>query len=193
MPILKWSKIKIDVDKDMSNKSIYNLKNLFVTDGLGGLENRIPKAYFDREIYLAIQGSSGQSLKLDVISNGDYSEILSYTDEHEVTAISWIDDWDIGTLTTFTKEGVVTGIMFTCEVWQRSGYHGYVRLLEDSVELASFMANVQEWVIKTIEVKTNKVTATYKIQAKVDASAFPLKIRNRHFYFREEYLGIKAE
>ena len=257
---VRWSKVKIDVDKDMNGKSLTKLKEVdaqifspqngfqiikspdrdsiriitpsgnmdvgpmgiyhahFFTDrpsfyfnknvlvngdahpyeneayNLGEVHRRWLNAWIGGDLGLGVIKSPGTTLTVDVIFDDAYVEVASMPTEttYDLRAGEEETDWKIGTLSTYTTNGIITGIKIQIES-RSSTYSAAYKLYEDGVEILSFgCGRSTAYRIYSGETKTTKKSATYEGKVKKSSKDGTVSIKNRQLYFKKRYLGIKA-
>lgn len=173
-----------------------NVRPVFDNQKDLGIRNmRWNDGWFAGSLALGVIKNIGDTLTVDVIYDDAYTEVASYLDETNTDTLSaWVDDWVIGTLSTYTENGIITGIKLQFE------YNNYddtdnwsYRLLEDGVEVMSFTLTANSSGTLSGEYNTLKTSADYKTQIySTSWQSENWKIRNRYLYFRKRYLGIKS-
>ena len=257
---VRWSKVKIDADKDMNGKSLTNLNEVnaqifspqngfqiikspergsiriitpsgymdvgpknpvwahFYTDrprfffdrgvsvcgalfpyvndrfDLGKVYSRWINAWIGGNLGLGVIKSPGTTLTVDVIFDDAYVEVASKPTEttYDLKSGEDVTDWDIGTLSTYTTNGIITGIKIQIES-RSSTYNARYKLYEDGVEILSFYCgNSTTYRIYSAETNTTKKSATYEGRVVKTNDSGTVSIKNRHLYFKKRYLGIKG-
>lgn len=185
----------------IKNNDVLRLSLVSVFSGLdklidlGRRENRWLNGWFAGSLAVGVIKNIGDTLTVDVVYDDTYTEVASYLDETNAYDLAtWVDDWVIGTLDTYTENGIITGIKLQFE------YNNYdsdddwsYRLLEDGVEVMSFNLPANSTGTLSGEYTTLKTSAEYKTQLySLAYNSDNWKIRNRYLHFRKRYIGIKA-
>jgi len=237
---VKWSKVKIDTDKDMNAKSLKNLKGIqvrWIKDldldyvdlkiypneiqhllsgsfwfryghqkrfypvidkdaSIGQAMNRMNEGWFAGNLGLGVIKNVGETLTVDIIYDDSYSEVASYLDEqvYNLNNGDSVVDWDIGSLTTFTENGVITGIKVQFDAYHSQIGTIHYKFLENGVEVYSQAITAHlNYSTYSFELNTLKTNATYRgVVVNNSGETLNAYIRNRYMYFRKRYLGIKA-
>lgn len=257
---VRWSKVKIDADKDMNGKSLTNLnevnaqifsplngfqiikspyrssfriitrygymdvgavnnyymhfysdekpfyfnKSVVVDDlvrpyknnayDLGHVYYRWLNAWIGGNLGLGVIKSPGTPVTVDVIRDEAYVEVASMPTEttYDLKEAEDETDWNIGTLSTYTANGIITGIKIQIESLS-STPNAIYNLYEDGDQILSFYCgNSSEYRIYSAETNTTKKLATYEGRIFKSVDSGTVSIKNRHLYFKKRYLGIKA-
>lgn len=257
---VRWSKVKINADKDMNGKSLTNLNDVdaqifsvqnkfkitkspdrdnvriitpsgyvdigpenafnahFHTDrqqfyfdkqlwvngkvypaqteayDLGEMNNRWLNAWIGGNLGLGVIKKPGTPLTVDVIYDDAYVEVASKPEKHSYSYVTGgiAEDWIIGTLSTFTANGIITGIKIQIEALSPSSSAVY-KFYEDGVEILSFQCGKSsKYTIYGAETNTIKKSAWYRARVVKTTSEGKVEIKNRRLYFKKRYLGIRA-
>jgi len=257
---VRWSKVKIDADKDMNGKSLTNLNEVnaqifsqqngiqiiksperdsiriitptgymdvgsinsewahFYTDrpqfyfdrsvcaygalfpyindtfDLGKVDRRWVNAWIGGNLGLGVLKRPGTTLTVDVIFVDAYVEVASKPTEttYDLKSGEDVTDWDIGTLSTYTTNGIITGIKIQIESRSSTDTALY-KLYEDGVEILSFYCgHSTTYRVYSAETNTTKKSATYEGRVIKYNDPGTVSIKNRHLYFKKRYLGIKG-
>lgn len=164
------------------------------TYDLGEMYRRWLNAWFAGSVGLGVIKSPGSTLTVDVIYDDYYVEVASdHTLKiYDMDVDQIADDWQIGTLSTFTANGVVTGIKIQIKS-AATTQDAIYRLYEDGVEIVSFYCGSSaDFIIYSAETNSIKRAATYEGKVIKTTKAGIVSIVSRYLYFKKRYLGIKA-
>jgi len=217
MPILKWSKIKIDTDKDMnaksltnineiglnkiitgvdmSGKSLMNVENIYINNNLGSESQRVKNAYFLGDLYLGFIKDIGSNLTVSVLKEEDYYEKASDLAErsYNVSPDSKVTDWVLGTLTTETQAGIVTGVKLQVDTYFETARSNYYELYEAGIEKLSMAITSTTYQTLIGEYNTLKGSATFVGKIRGDPNySNTVYVKNRYLYFKKKWIGIKG-
>ena len=161
---------------------------------LGSIGYRWKDAWFHGNVGLGVIKNPGATITVDIIHDQPYVEVASDDTErhYSLTGSEIVTDWDIGTLNTYTENGVITGIELQFEAYTTT-YDAYYEFYEDDVQRASiYIEPNSDYTSYSIEINTVKTSAHYLCKIEKQNNSGDVYVRNRSLMFRKRFIGIKA-